>query len=146
VIALDTNLLVHAHRRDASLHDRARQVVRDLAESGQLWGICFHSMVEFHAVVTHPRIWRQASTPEEAMDQIAAWRESPGLRLLLDTESGLEELARWVVREQIRGGLIHDARIAVCCLDHGVRELWTVDRDFSRFPDLKVRNPLVTAG
>jgi len=31
---------------------------------------------------------------------------------------------------------------ALCRL-HGVRELWTVDRDFSRFPGLKVKNPLV---
>lgn len=43
-----------------------------------------------------------------------------------------------------RGALIHDARIAACCLTGGVGELWTVDRDFSRFPALKTRNPLIT--
>ncbi|MEK6245650.1 MAG: hypothetical protein AABM33_14270 [Pseudomonadota bacterium] len=48
------------------------------------------------------------------------------------------------VRGRIEGGAIHDARIAALCLHHGVKELWTVDRDFSRFPALRVRNPLVS--
>ena len=43
----------------------------------------------------------------------------------------------------ISGAAIHDARIAAICLDHGVDELWTCDRDFSRFPDLRTRNPLI---
>ena len=43
----------------------------------------------------------------------------------------------------IVGPKVHDARIAALCRFHGVRELWSADRDFSRFPDLKVRNPLV---
>jgi hypothetical protein len=42
------------------------------------------------------------------------------------------------------GAQVHDARVAALCRLHGVRELWTADRDFGRFPDLTVRNPLVT--
>ncbi|HEY2314648.1 MAG TPA: hypothetical protein VGH96_13615, partial [Streptosporangiaceae bacterium] len=45
----------------------------------------------------------------------------------------------------VSGPLVHDARIAALCLSHGIRELWSADRDFSRFPRLKVTNPLVTA-
>jgi predicted nucleic acid-binding protein len=37
--------------------------------------------------------------------------------------------------------MVHDARIAACCLSNGVTELLTLDRDFSRFPQLKTRNP-----
>jgi hypothetical protein len=44
----------------------------------------------------------------------------------------------------LEGSRIHDARIAAICLHHGVGELWSADRDFSAFPQLKVRNPLVT--
>ena len=44
---------------------------------------------------------------------------------------------------RVRGAAIHDARIAAICLEHGVSELWTADRDFSRFPSLKTRNPLM---
>lgn len=44
------------------------------------------------------------------------------------------------------GAMVHDGRIAALCLHHGVSELWTADRDFSRFATLAVRNPLVVPG
>ena len=142
MIALDTNLLVHAHRRDASLHEPAAEAVRGLAESGRPWGICFHALIEFYAVATHPRLWKEASTPAQALGQISAWRESPTLRLLSDGEGVLDYLAELVTTTRVKGALVHDAHIAACCLIHGVTELWSVDRDFSRFPALKTRNPL----
>lgn len=142
MIALDTNLLVHAHRRDASLHDRAFAAVRELAESGRPWGICLHALVEFYSVATHPRLWSRPSTPEQANGQIAAWREAPRLRLLGDTPDMLDTLAKLTTQGRVQGALVHDARIAACCLAHGVSELWTIDRDFSRFPALKTHNPL----
>lgn len=142
MIALDTNILVHAHRRDATLHDSAFAALKDLAESNRPWAICYHSLIEFYGVVTQLKIWREASTPEQAMEQISAWRESPRLQILQDTEGSLNELTRLTSKAQVRGALIHDARIVACCLNQGVSELWTIDRDFSRFPALKTRNPL----
>lgn len=143
MIALDTNILVHAHQREAELHAEAVRVVRELAESPVPWGICYHSLIEFYAVVTHTKLWRQPSAPRQAMDQIAAWRESPSLRVLLDNEDSLDLLGQLVQKAKITGGQIHDARIAASCMAYGVRELWMVDRDFSRFPTLKIRNPLM---
>ena len=143
MIALDTNVLVHAHQRESELHQEAVIAVRNIAESPVPWAICFHSLVEFYGVVTHARLWRAPSTPRQAMEQIVAWRESPSLRILGDGDSSLQALGELAVRAKITGAQIHDARIAACCLSHGVRELWTVDRDFSRFPDLKTRNPLI---
>lgn len=143
MIAADTNLLVHAHQREASLHSRAREAIRQLAESPVPWGICLHSFVEFYGVVTHPKIWKKPSTPEQAVDQIAAWQESPSLRVLGDSTGVLSKLTQLAISGNVRGALIHDARIAACCLVGGVSELWTVDRDFSRFPALKTRNPIL---
>jgi len=77
------------------------------------------------------------------VDQIQAWRESPSLRLLLDSQHSLEILHTLLVTAKIQGPMVHDARIAAACLASGVHELWTVDRDFSRFADLKTRNPLL---
>lgn len=143
MIALDTNILVHAHRADASLHDKAKETVRSLAESRVPWAICYHSLIEFYAVVTHSRIWQVASTPEQAVKQIDAWRESPSLRILHDSEDTLDLLTGLAVASRVSGAMIHDARIAACCKSHGVKELWTVDRDYSRFPSLKTSNPLL---
>lgn len=143
MIALDTNVLVHAHRRDAGLHAPAYAAIKKLAESPGAWAICFHSLVEFYGIVTHPKVWSEPSTPEQAFRQIRAWRAAPSLRLLIDLPESLSQLETLATLGKVRGSLIHDARIAACCLSQGVGELWTVDRDFSRFPALKTRNPLV---
>jgi hypothetical protein len=142
MIAVDTNLLVHAHQREASLHARAKEVIRNLAESPAPWAVCLHGFVEFYGVATHPKLWKKPSTPAQAIDQIQAWRESPSLRILGDTPGVLDQLAEFAANGSVRGALIHDARIAACCIVGGATELWTVDRDFSRFPALKTRNPL----
>lgn len=144
MIAADTNLLVHAHQREASLHSKAREAIRGLAESPVPWAVCLHCFVEFYGVVTHPKLWKLPSTPEQALDQIAAWRESPSLRILCDSPGVLDKLAELAVSGRVRGAMIHDARIAASCLVAGVGELWTVDRDFSRFPTIKTRNPLTS--
>jgi hypothetical protein len=143
MIALDTNILVHAHRRNASLHLEANNCLRELSEAAAPWFVCFHSLVEFYGIVTHPKIWATPSTPTQGADQIAAWRESPSLRILTDLPDHIDKLLELASAGKVVGPMIHDARIASCCLSHGVRELWTIDRDFSRFPELKARNPLI---
>ncbi len=143
MIALDTNILVHAHRRDASLHSEAKTCLRQLAEAPAPWFICYHSLIEFYGIVSHTKIWSQPSTPRQAADQIGAWRESSSLRILTELPEHIDQVLALAETGKAIGPMIHDARIAACCLTHGVQELWTVDRDFSRFPQLKTRNPLI---
>jgi len=143
VIALDTNLLVYAHRRDSDWHGKAFEVVRSLAEGSPAWSIPWPCLHEFLAVVTHPRIFEPPSTSDSAMEQVAAWLESPSLVLLAEVPGYVEVLADVLDNSKVTGPRIHDARVAALCLHHGVSELWTADRDFSRFPDVRVRNPLV---
>jgi uncharacterized protein len=143
VIAVDTNLLVYAHRRDAPFHEPAAAVVRETAESGGPWAIPWPCVHEFVAIVTHPRIFDPPSTVAEAFDQLDAWAEAPSLRFLGEAVDHLARLRAVAGPAGTVGARIHDARVAAICLAHGVSELWTVDRDFSRFPSLPTRNPLV---
>jgi hypothetical protein len=144
MIAVDTNLLVYAHRRESRHHERTRELVRSLAEGSERWAIPWPCLYEFFSVVTNPRIWRDAaSTPDQAWRQIAAWSASPSLSLLAETEEFVALLETLLVRPRVRGPVVHDARVAALCLAHGVRELWTLDRDFALFPELPVRDPLV---
>ncbi|GMU53269.1 MAG: hypothetical protein AMXMBFR33_24150 [Candidatus Xenobia bacterium] len=99
-------------------------------------------MHEFLAIVTHPRIYRPPTPLAIALDAVDAWLQSPGLVLLSEGPTYFAELKRLLLAGQIAGSRVHDARIAALCLFSGVRELWSADRDFSRFPSLKVRNPL----
>jgi hypothetical protein len=101
---------------------------------------CIH---EFLAIVTHARIYRPPTPLERAIDQVDAWLEAPGLVLLGESEGYWPELRGQVMAGKATGGMIHDARIAALCIRHGVDVLWSADRDFSRFPHLSVRNPLV---
>lgn len=145
MIAVDTNILVAAHRRDSAQHARAAAAVRGLAEASTPWALPWPCLHEFVAIVTHPRVFVSPTTPVQALDQTAAWLESPSVRLLHEGPDHLRTLRSLVASTGTRGGRVHDARVAAICLDHGVREIWTADRDFSRYP-LRTRNPLVTHG
>ncbi|HVF64672.1 MAG TPA: TA system VapC family ribonuclease toxin [Casimicrobiaceae bacterium] len=143
MIALDTNVLVYAHRRDSPWHDAARARVAELAEARSAWAIPWPCLHEFVAIVTHPRIFKPATSVAKASDQVNAWLESPSLVLLNEVDGYWPELKDMLIDGRIVGPLVHDARVAALCRLHGVRELWTADRDFGRFPGLTVRNPLV---
>lgn len=143
MIAVDTNLLVYAHRKDSPFHAIANRVITALAEGRSAWAIPWPCLHEFHGIVTHPRIYSPPSTVDQAIAQAEAWMGSPTLQLLAENDLYWTELRALVKKAKVAGGLIHDARIAALCLSHGVHELWSADRDFSRFPTLRVSNPLI---
>jgi toxin-antitoxin system PIN domain toxin len=143
VIAVDTNLLVYAHRRDSPWHAPALECVRSLAEARSAWAIPWSCLHEFIAIVTHPKIYRPPSTPAEALDQADVWLESPSLVLLGEAQGYWSDFRGVLERSRVVGPQVHDAHVAALCRHHGVRELWSADRDFSRFPDIPFRNALV---
>jgi toxin-antitoxin system PIN domain toxin len=142
VIAVDTNILVYAHRREAAFHQTALDCVRALAEGDATWAIPWPCLHEFLAIVTNPKIFKHPTPIPVALAQIDHWRESPSLKVIGEDESYWPAFCDLVRSSEIRGGKIHDARIAAIALAHGVRELWSADRDFSRMAPLSVRNPL----
>jgi toxin-antitoxin system PIN domain toxin len=143
VIAVDANILVYAHRVDAPFHIPADRCLTELAEGRDAWAIPWPCVHEFLAVVTHSRIYRPPTPLGRALDQVNAWFESPSLVLITESEHHWFELRALLSESQVTGGRVHDARIAALCLQHGVRQLWSADRDFGRFPDLGVVNPLI---
>jgi hypothetical protein len=143
MIALDTNVLVFAHREDSPWHVAADSCVARLAEGREAWAIPWPCIHEFLAIVTHPRIYDPPTPLAAALDQVDAWLEAPGLVLLSESGGYWNGLKDLLSTGQVAGGRVHDARVAALCLHHGVSELWTADRDFSRFPGLHARNPLV---
>jgi toxin-antitoxin system PIN domain toxin len=142
VIAVDTNLLVYAHRFDSVWNERAYSCLRELAEGAPNWAIPWPCLHEFLAIVTHPQIWDPPTPLHAAVEQVSAWTESPTVVLLAEGGPYWSELRKLVATARVSGSRVHDARVAALCLVHGVRELWTVDRDLSRFPSLRTRNPL----
>jgi len=145
LIAVDTNVLVYAHREDSTWHAAAAARVTDLAEARAPWAIPWPCLHEFLAIVTHPRIYNPPTPLDRALEQVEAWLESPSLVLLAEGVGYPDVLLRVLREGQVRGAMVHDARVAALCELHGVKELWTADRDFGRFRSLSTRNPLVDA-
>jgi uncharacterized protein len=143
VIGVDTNVLVHAHRADSPWNAAAHRAISKLAEGRGSWAIPWPCLHEFLAIVTHPRIYKPATPIPRAIEQVEAWLESPSLVLIGETPSYWRSLRSLIEDGLIEGPKVHDARIAALCLLHGVSELWSADRDFSRYPALRVANPLV---
>ena len=143
MIAVDTNVLVYAHREDSAFHAVAKAAVESLRQQPVAWAIPWPCVHEFIGVATHPAIYKPASTLTEAIGFLDAVFASPQLHLLSESPGYFEKLREVATAARLKGPRIHDARIAALCLHHGVRELWSADRDFSAFPQLTVRNPLV---
>lgn len=144
MIAVDTNILVHAHRRDAEFHTTAARYLVELAEGSSAWAIPWPCLHEFVAISTHPRIYDPPSTTSQAVAQVDAWLASPSLSLLGESMGYWDRLRALLTAGKVTGPLIHDARVAALCATHGVRELWSADRDFGRFGSaVAVRNPLI---
>jgi toxin-antitoxin system PIN domain toxin len=144
MIAVDTNILVYAHRRDAEFHAGAANHIKALAEGRSAWAIPWPCLHEFFAIVTHPKIYDPPSSGSQAIAQIEAWLASPSLSLLSEAAGYWDRLKSVLTAGKVAGPLVHDARIAALCAAHGVRELWSADRDFGRFgSSLAERNPMV---
>ena len=143
MIAIDTNLLVYAYREDSQFHQVATENLRPIIEGSATWALPWPCVHEFIGIVTHPGIYKPASTLAEAFGFVDSLLASPQLHLLAESHGYFDKLREISVAARLKGPRIHDARIAALCLHHGVSELWSADRDFSAFPQLKVRNPLV---
>lgn len=142
MIAVDTNLLVYAHRPEMPFNERARQVLTEAVAGREPVCVPWPCIHEFLAVVSNPRIFRDPTPIDVALDAVRGLLSSVSGGFLAEGEGYLDALDRIARPALLQGALVHDARVAALCLFHGVRVLWSADRDFSRFPELTVANPL----
>ncbi|MBI5510221.1 MAG: PIN domain-containing protein [Deltaproteobacteria bacterium] len=144
MIAVDTNILVYARRAEAPHHRRAKTILHELAEGDAAWALSWTCICEFLRVVTHPRVFDPPTKIDEALDDLESLLQSPALVLVGEGPAHFSHLRRMVIDGGATGNLVHDAHIAALMVEHGVKELWTADRDFARFPGLRCRNPFTT--
>lgn len=139
MIAVDTNVLIYAHRRETERHETALQILTNLAEGDRPWALPVFCIAEFVRVVTHLRVFSPPTELNVALDFIDRLLESPGARLLLAGPAYPANFRQTCERARVRGNLAFDAQIVASCTEHGVDELVTADRDFARFDGVKVR-------
>jgi toxin-antitoxin system PIN domain toxin len=139
MIAVDTNILIYAHRAETSLHEQSSALLRELAEGDAVWALPIFCLAEFVRVVTHLRVFDPPTELGVALDFLDRLLEAPTIRLLLPTAGYPASFREACESAAARGNLAFDAQIAAVCREHGVSELVTADRDFARFPALKAR-------
>jgi hypothetical protein len=142
VIAIDTNLLVYAHRRKAPEHRRAQRAIEAACADSRGWGISFASVSEFWAVVTHPACSGRPSSPAEASAFLRSLAEDGRMQTWPPGVGFAERLTQFAVDLDVSGVRIFDLQIALTAFEHGAHELWTHDADFVRIPGLRLRDPL----
>ena len=141
MIAVDTNILVYAARPETPWHRQAVKLLASFAEQGDTWAIPWPCAYEFMRVVTHAKVFSPPSTLEETLASLEQLRESPSLIMLGDGRGHFRHMIGTIRESGATGNLCHDAHIAALCVEHGVSEFYTMDRDFSRFPGLKITRP-----
>lgn len=140
--AVDTNILVYAHREDCAFHSKALAVMQELANGNSSWAIPWPCVHEFLAVVTHPKIYSPPTPLTTALAAMRAWIDSPMCEMIGEGPEYFPVIERLSAAAKLCGPMIHDARIAAICQHNGISALLSCDRDFSRFPQLKTINPL----
>jgi uncharacterized protein len=143
MLALDTNILVHAHRRGTAHHAQALALLRGLGEGVEPYALFWPSLYEFLRVVTHHRVFDPPSTTGEALEAIRDFLAPPVVRVLSETLRHPALLDRVLRESRVTGNLVHDAHLVALSLEHGVHQILTLDADFARFPQLASRNPFV---
>lgn len=135
MIALDTNIIVYAHRKEMEKHDQALRWLRYLAEGTIPWGLPVFCIGEFMRVVTHKRVFSPPSTPDTASAALDAILSSPTVRILNPGTHYVGLLKMLIQESEVTGNLVFDAQIAAVCREHGIKKLLTDDKDFLRFRD-----------
>ncbi|MBI4874683.1 MAG: PIN domain-containing protein [Acidobacteria bacterium] len=141
MIALDTNLLVYAHRSALPEHQAARRAIEKASRNRAGWAIPAFCAAEFWAVATHPSSSGRPSREEEAEAFLAGLFQA-GAQVLQPREGFVARLTRLACDLRIRGPRIFDLQIALVSLEGGAGEIWTHDRRFASLPGLPIRDPL----
>jgi hypothetical protein len=142
VIALDTNLLVYAHRSGVSEHASAQCAIERASEDARRWGVALPTVAEFWMNVTHPAAAGGPSTSQQARDFLHSLLvDGPGT-VWMPREPFWTRLIQLASDLNVRGLRIFDLQIALTAFDNGAVEIWTHDRDFVGFPGLRVHDPL----
>jgi hypothetical protein len=141
LILVDANLLVYAHNRSFSQHDRARAWLDARLNGTTPVGLPWPSLLAFIRLMTNPRVLERPRSCTEAWSQAEAWLECPPVWIPLPTERHREVLGGLLRDAGTRASLVSDAHLAALALEHGLT-LCSTDGDFARFPGLRWDNPL----
>jgi toxin-antitoxin system PIN domain toxin len=140
--AIDVNILLYASDTASPHFERANSFIESCIAQKEVFSVAWPTVMSFLRISTHPSVFDHPLSPNEAMTNVETLLNLPHARFLSEDE-GFWTVYRAVTSElPIRGNLVPDAHLAALLRYHGVKTLYSHDRDFLKFPFLDVRDPL----
>ena len=140
MILVDANVLLYAYHPRAEAHERCRAWVEHAFSGEEPVAIAWVTLLAFVRISTNSRVFEQPLLASEALAAVASWLERPSVSVLEAGEACWEIFRELVMEAQVTGPLVMDAFLAALALENGAT-LVTTDRDFARFPKLKLFDP-----
>ena len=141
MILLDANLLLYAHNTSSKEHRATVSWIEEILGGQVPIGLSWGTILAFLRVSTTPRIFGEPLDVDAAAEIVSDWLRRPNVSIVSPTEQHWEIFSKLLPRSRVRGSLIMDAHLAALAIEHGAT-LCTNDRDFARFPGLRVEYPL----
>lgn len=142
--AFDVNIMLYASDTGGPHFDRARSFIESCIARKEVFALAWPTVMSYLRIATHPAVFNHPLSPDEAMGNVETLLSLPHARFLSEDE-GFWDVYRAITSEvHTRGNLVPDAHLAALLRFHGIKILYTHDRDFLKFPFLDVRDPLGT--
>jgi toxin-antitoxin system PIN domain toxin len=139
--SLDVNVLLYASDRSSDRHLRARRFVEACAAGPEILCLTWPTLMSYLRIATHPRIFTAPLSPDEALGNVSALIRLPHVRAISELDGFIDAYKHVTDQTSVRGNLVPDAHVAAILFQHGVRTLYSNDRDFRKFPSLELRDP-----
>jgi toxin-antitoxin system PIN domain toxin len=142
--ALDVNILLYASDTSSPHFERARSFIESCMVQDEVFTLGWSTVMGYLRIATHPAVFDRPLSPDEAMANIEMMLNLPQVRLLSEEEGFWNVYRTTTAAVPTRGNLVPDAHLAALLRQHGVKTLYTHDRDFLKFSFLNVRDPLAS--
>jgi toxin-antitoxin system PIN domain toxin len=143
VILVDANLAIYAYDRSSPRHDAAKRWFETALNGEEEVRFALATLLAFIRITTHPGVFRHPMKASDAISIVKDWLDRPRVKLAEPSDRHWDTLAEIARKGQARGSLLMDAHLAALAIEHGAT-LASTDRDFTRFPGLRVRDPLTS--
>lgn len=140
--SIDANILLYAANGDAPEHEKARNFLDQWAVTDEWMCVTWNTILAFLRISTHPGIFPNPMTFEEAQERIDALLSHPRVEIIQEQNGFQREFFAIAKEVRARGNLVPDVHLATVLKQHGISMLYSNDSDFRKFEFLRVKNPL----
>ena len=140
--AFDVNILLYASDTSSPHFERAKSFIEACIAKKEVFSLGWPTVMSYLRIATHPAVFDHPLSPDEAMANIETLLNLPHARFLAEEEGFWNVYRATTAEVPTRGNLVPDAHLAALLRQHGVKTLYTHDRDFLKFSFLDVRDPL----